>query len=61
MPRSASAFRQTDVTRMLRAVAAAGVEVVSVQVDKEGRIVVNAGKPMPSPKEGTGDNEWDGI
>jgi hypothetical protein len=36
-------FRQTDVTRALRAVRAAGFEHVRVEVDTDGRIILIAG------------------
>lgn len=48
MARAPLAFRQTDVTRAVKAVVAAGVEVARVEVDKDGRIVVIAGKPAQS-------------
>jgi len=48
-------FRQSDVTRAVKAVVAAGVEVARVEVDKDGRIVVVAGKPESNPAS----NPWD--
>jgi hypothetical protein len=59
MSRGPLIFRQTDVTRAVKAVIAAGLEVARVEVDSEGRIVVIAGKPAPD--EGRGANEWDRI
>ena len=59
MARGALTFRQTDVTRAVKAVVAAGVEVARVEVDREGRIIVVAGKPAPDV--GRGANEWDRI
>jgi hypothetical protein len=50
---------QGDVTWGVKAVVAAGVEVAHVEVDKQGRITVAAGKP-PS-HEARGVNEWDRI
>jgi hypothetical protein len=46
MARAPSTFKQGDVTRMVKGVVAAGVEVVRVEVDTDGRIVVIAGKPQ---------------
>jgi hypothetical protein len=49
------------MTRAVRAVRAAGVEVRRVEVDRAGKIVVVTGEPgkdEPIPKEG---NEWDRI
>jgi hypothetical protein len=37
--------RQRDVAAALKGAVAAGVEVARVEVDKEGRIVIIAGKP----------------
>jgi hypothetical protein len=59
MSRGSSTFKQTDVTKAVRAVVAAGVEVARVEVDKDGRIVVIAGKPESNTREHTGENEWD--
>ena len=44
MGRGACTFRQSDVTRAVKAVVAAGVEVARVEVDKAGKIVVIASK-----------------
>ena len=60
MARTALTFKQTDVVRLVKAVAAAGVEVARVEVDKDGRIVVIAGKPMPNEGNQGGD-EWDKL
>jgi hypothetical protein len=59
MSRGPSTFKQSDVTKAVKAVVAAGVDVARVEVDKEGRIVVVAGKPVP--EAGRGGNEWDRI
>jgi hypothetical protein len=45
MSRGPLTFRQADVTRALRAVKDAGVEVARVEVDKTGKIVVVVGEP----------------
>jgi hypothetical protein len=60
MSRGPRTFKQTDVTRAVRAVVAAGVEVARVEVDKSGRIVVIAGKPGPN-EASQGGNEWDRL
>ena len=60
MARSNLTFRQSDVTRAVKAVVAAGVEVARVEVDKDGRIVVVAGKPAPNGGDQEG-NEWDRL
>jgi hypothetical protein len=40
-------FRQRDVTSALRAVAAAGREVQRLEIDRDGRIIVLIGVPVP--------------
>jgi hypothetical protein len=55
MARAPSKFRQGDVTRAVKAVVAAGVEVREVTVDVDGKIRVIAGSPS-SVIDG---NPWD--
>jgi len=43
MARGASRFRQSDVTRALRAVAAAGMHVARVELGPDGRMVITMG------------------
>jgi hypothetical protein len=45
MARVPSKFTQGDVTRAVKGVVAAGVDVMRVEVDTNGRIIVTAGKP----------------
>jgi hypothetical protein len=59
--RGALTFRQSDVTRAVKAVVAAGVEVVRVEVDRQGRISVIAGKPSGQSGDEPPSNEWDEI
>jgi hypothetical protein len=40
MPRSPNVFRQSDVTRVLRGVAEAGVNVARIEIVKGERIIV---------------------
>jgi hypothetical protein len=40
MARASSTFRQQDVTRALKAVTAAGVDIVRIEIDKAGKIVI---------------------
>jgi hypothetical protein len=53
-------FRQGDLTRAIKAVRAAGVPVAKVEVDRDGKIIVVAGKPSenPAPAE---PNSWDTL
>ena len=56
--RAPSTFRQQDVTRAIKAVAAAGVSIARVEIDKAGKIViVTASDARPDD----GGNEWDHI
>jgi len=57
MSRGPQNFRQRDVTKAVRAVAAAGMSVAKVEVDKAGKIIVVVGKPdkTKEPEQ----NEWD--
>jgi hypothetical protein len=43
MSRSAATFRQHDVTRALRAVAAAGMAAARLEIDQTGKIVIQLG------------------
>jgi hypothetical protein len=46
MSRAPSTFRQQDVTRAVKAVAAAGVDIARVEIDRFGKIVIVTGKPL---------------
>ena len=54
-------FRQGDVTRAVRAVRNAGVEVLRVEVDRTGKIVVVAGEPGKTDLPTTEGNSWDVV
>jgi hypothetical protein len=59
MGRSSSTFRQTDITRALKAVRAAGYNAVRVQIDKVGRIeIATAAENEPG---GGSSNPWDEV
>jgi hypothetical protein len=47
MPRAPQKFRETVVTRAIKAVRAAGEEVARVEIDRDGRIVVVIGREAP--------------
>ena len=56
MSRAPSTFRQQDVTKAVKAVAAAGVHIARVEIDRDGRIVIIASNGEPDRRE---ENEWD--
>jgi hypothetical protein len=61
MARGRCTFKQQDVTRALRAAAAAGMKVERYEIDKDGKIIVVTGKPQEPAAESRGGNEWDRI
>ena len=61
MARSPSTFRQLDVTRAVKAVAAAGVHIARVEIDKAGKIVIITADMTDQPAEMTEANEWDRV
>jgi hypothetical protein len=59
MSRVPSTFKQADVTRAVKAVVAAGVDIARVEIDKSGKIVIVTNR---SPSESLAveeSNEWD--
>jgi hypothetical protein len=57
--RGKCAFKESDVTRAIKAVTKAGVGVARVEIDPNGKIVVVAGKAAAD--EVTNKNPWDEI
>jgi hypothetical protein len=49
MSRTPSTFRQADVTKAVKAVVAAGVDIARVEIDAAGKIVIVTGKPIEVP------------
>jgi hypothetical protein len=63
MSRTAARFKQSDVTRALRAARAAGLDVSGYEIDPfTGRIIVSTASPNGSkPVDEEGVNEWDKV
>jgi hypothetical protein len=61
MARASSTFRQSDVTKAIKAATAAGVRIARVEIDKTGKIVIiTANDPVQSGETREG-NEWDSV
>ena len=58
MSRAACTFKQTDVTRAVKAVVAAGVSIVRVEIDRDGKIAIITESANDNQAEGA-NNEWD--
>jgi len=61
MARARCTIRQTDVTRTVKAVAAAGVHIARVEIDSAGKIVIIAAEATEQSGETTEANEWDRV
>jgi hypothetical protein len=59
MGRGPCIFKQRDITKAVRAVAAAGIGVARVEIARDGRIIVVAGQPQIEQAGAQGRNEWD--
>jgi len=56
MARAPSTFRQQDVTRALKAVAAAGVGIARVEIDKAGKIIIITDETTDQPGQASGND-----
>ena len=62
MTRPPATFRQQDVTKAVKAVAAAGVHIARVEIDKAGKIVIITTDATESQSgESAEVNEWDRV
>jgi hypothetical protein len=59
--RGPSAFKQRDLTRAVKGVVKAGVDVQRVIIDKQGRIEIIAANSWQAPEQGKEANEWDSV
>ena len=51
MTRAPATFRQSDITKAIRAARKAGVENVLVEIAKDGRIVIVTGGAQPAVQD----------
>jgi hypothetical protein len=56
MTRAPSTFRQQDVTRAIKAVSAAGVNIARVEIDKAGKIIIITGGTTEQPGQASGND-----
>jgi hypothetical protein len=61
MSRRQAAFRQSDVTKALKAVIAAGLAVAGVKVSAQGEIEIVTGDERAQDSPAQGGNEWDRL
>jgi hypothetical protein len=59
MARAPSTFRQADVTKAVKAVRSAGVDIVRVELTKDGKIVIITGSATEHSQAEA--NEWDRV
>ena len=56
MSRAPSTFKRQDVTRAVKAVAAAGVGIARVEIDKAGKIIIITGETTDQPAQASGND-----
>jgi hypothetical protein len=56
MTRRPSAFRQSDLTRAVKAVIAADVGIARVEIDKAGKIIIITGETTDQPGQASGND-----
>jgi hypothetical protein len=59
MPRGPATFRQRDAAALIKAAQAAGLHVVRVELDKDGKIVLITSTTSEASEEEV--SEWDGV
>lgn len=50
MAKRPATFKQTDVTRAVKGVKAAGMNVGRVEIDRDGRIVIESSSTLAAPQ-----------
>ena len=62
MSRGQRTFKQSDVTKAIKATVKAGVAVERVEIDKHGKIIIMTAKAEDTVNGGGLEtNEWDGV
>jgi hypothetical protein len=61
MSRAPQTFKQGDLAKVIKAAAAAGREVKSITVDRDGNIKVKLISSKEKPVETSCQNEWDEV
>jgi len=61
MARGTSTFRQRDITEAIKGAVAAGLRVMRVEVDRNGKIIIVGGTSTDATAEIRDGNEWDHI
>jgi hypothetical protein len=61
MSRGQQTFRQSDVTKALKATVKAGIAVRRVEIDKNGKIVVVTAATQDADEDKPEQNEWDVV
>jgi hypothetical protein len=62
MSRGHQTFKQSDVTKAIKATVKAGIAVERVEIDKSGKIVIVTAKAEDTVNGGGSEkNEWDGV
>lgn len=55
-------FKQSDLTKALKATVKAGIAVERVEIDNGGKIIIVPGRPIGVKNEEKPEkNEWDGV
>jgi hypothetical protein len=62
MSRGQQTFKQSDVTKALKATLKTGVPVERLEIDKNGKIVIVPARPSDAENGDTvSNNEWDAV
>jgi hypothetical protein len=61
MSRGQQTFKQSDVTKAIRATVKAGIAVNRVEIDKDGKIIIVTTAEDAATGQKAEKNEWDGV